>query len=79
MQPTTTEVTTNIAVIKYRIMPDVIYNNKEIQSILGVDQRLVRKYRDFGYLSYHRIDDKFWYKGSDILDFLERSHYPAFA
>lgn len=79
MQPTTTKITTNIAVVKYRIMPDVLYNNKEIWAILGVDERLIQKYRDFGHLSYHRIDDKFWYKGTDILDFLERSSYPAFA
>lgn len=79
MQQTTIEVTENIAVVKYRIMPDVLYNNKEIRAILGVDERLIRKYRDYGYLSYHRIDDKFWYKGTDILDFLERSSYPAFA
>ena len=79
MQTQTTEVTTNIAVVKYRIIPDVLYNNKELRILLGVDEKLIRKYRDFGYLSYHRIDDKFWYKGTDILDFLERNSYPAFA
>ena len=79
MQTQTTEVTTNIAVVKYRIIPDVLYNNKELRILLGVDEKLIRKYRDFGYLFYHRIDDKFWYKGTDILDFLERNSYPAFA
>ena len=79
MQPKTTEVTTNIAVVKYRIIPDVLYNNKELRILLGVDERFIRKCRDFGYLSYHWIDDKFWYKGTDILDFLERTSYPAFA
>lgn len=64
---------------KIRLKPDTLYNNKEIRLLLGVDERLIRKYRDNGHLSYIRQDDKYWYKGSDILDFLNRSRYPAFA
>ncbi|WP_304649701.1 hypothetical protein [uncultured Duncaniella sp.] len=64
---------------KIQLSPNSIYNNKEVRLILGVDERLIRKYRDYGYLSYHRQDDKYWYTGSDIIDFLERTHYPAFA
>lgn len=64
---------------KIQLSPNSIYNNKEVRLILGVDERLIRKYRDYGYLSYHRQDDKYWYPGSDIIDFLERTHYPAFA
>lgn len=64
---------------KIHLEPDVLYNNKEIRLLLGVDERLIRKYRDNGHLAYIRRSDKYWYKGSDILDFLERSRYPAFA
>lgn len=64
---------------KIHLDPDALYNNKEIRLLLGVDERLIRKYRDNGYLSYIRQSDKYWYKGSDILDFLDRSRYPAFA
>lgn len=64
---------------KIHLEPDVLYNNKEIRLLLGVDERLIRKYRDNGHMAYIRRSDKYWYKGSDILDFLERSRYPAFA
>lgn len=64
---------------KIQLNPNALYNNKEVRLILGVDERLIRKYRDFGYLTYHRQDDKFWYTGADILDFLNRTRYEAFA
>lgn len=64
---------------KIQLDPNALYNNKEIRLILGVDERLIRKYRDYGYLTYHRQDDKFWYTGADIIDFLNRTSYEAFA
>lgn len=68
-----------IETAKIQINPNYIYNNKEIRLILGVDERLIKKYRDNGFLTYHRQDDKYWYRGVDILDFLNRSKYQAFA
>lgn len=65
--------------IKLKIDPAYLYTNKDIRLILGVDERLIKKYRDNGHLSYYRQDDKYWYRGSDILDFLKRSRYQAFA
>lgn len=47
--------------------------------LLGVDERLVKKYRDNGLLSYIRESDKYWYLGSDVIIFLNRSRYEAFA
>lgn len=79
MQPKAMTISTEVGVTKLRLQPDVIYTNQEIRVLLGVDERLVRKYRDNGLLSYHRVYDKYWYTGTDIIDFLERSHYPAFA
>lgn len=79
MQPRTITISTEVGVTKLRLQPDVIYTNQEVRTLLGVDERLVRKYRDNGLLSYHRVNDKYWYTGTDIMDFLERSHYPAFA
>lgn len=65
--------------VKLKIDPHYLYTNKEIRLILGVDERLIKKYRDNGFLSYYRQDDKYWYRGADILDFLKRSRYQAFA
>lgn len=70
---------TGLETAKIKIDPNYIYNNKEIRLILGVDERLIKKYRDNGYLTYYRQDDKYWYKGYDILNFLKRSKYEAFA
>lgn len=72
-------VVTDISVVKFRLQPDVVYTNQEVRTILGVDERLVRKYRDYGMLSFHRVGDKYWYTGADIMDFLNRNRYPAFS
>lgn len=68
-----------LEVAKIKIDPNYLYNNKDIRLILGVDERLIKKYRDNGYLTYYRQDDKYWYRGYDILNFLKRSKYEAFA
>ena len=64
---------------KIQLNPKALYNNKEIRLLLGVDARLVKKYRDKGLLSYIRESDKYWYLGSDVIAFLNRSRYEAFA
>lgn len=70
---------TGLEASKIKLVPDAIYNNKEIRLLLNVDERLIKKYRDNGYLSFYRRDDKYWYRGKDVLDFLNRCHYQAFA
>lgn len=64
---------------KIPVIKDAIYNNKELCSILSVDDRLIKKYRDNGLLSFHRVGDKYWYRGSDIIMFLNRNRYEMFA
>ena len=70
---------TGVEAAKIKVDPNYIYNNTDIRLILGVDDRLIKKYRDNGYLTYYRQDDKYWYRGYDILNFLKRSKYEAFA
>ena len=79
MQPRAIEITSDVVVTKLRLQPDVIYTNQEVRVLLGVDERLIIKYRYIGILSYHRVGYKYWYTGTDIFDFLERSRIPAFA
>ena len=55
------------------------YNNKEVQMLLGVEDKLIRKYRDEGLLAYSKVGDKYWYSQKDISDFLERNKHKAFA
>ena len=63
---------------KMPIREDALYPNKEIRNILGVEERLVKKYRDDGLLTFHRVGDKYWYKGADILKFLDKCKYESF-
>ena len=55
------------------------YNNKEVRELLGVDDKIIRKYRDRGLLGYIVVGDKFWYSQGDIKDFLNRNRHEAFA
>lgn len=64
---------------KINLSSNAIYGNKEIRLILNVEERLIKKYRDNGYLAYHRLGDKYWYRGKDVIDFLNKTRYEAFA
>ncbi len=56
-----------------------IYDNKEIQTLLNVGDKLIKKYRDKGLLSYHQVDDKYWYTSTDVEAFLAKNRFAAFA
>lgn len=56
-----------------------IYSNKELRELLGVQDKLIRKYRDEGKLAYHKEGDKFWYTQQDINAFLNSNYYKAYA
>lgn len=56
-----------------------LYNNKEIRLLLGVEERLIKKYRDEGHLPFSRKGDKYWYTGHDVISFLNKNHYDAYA
>lgn len=55
------------------------YSNKELRSLLGIEDKLIRKYRDEGLLAYTKVGDKYWYRQQDVTDFLENSRQAAFA
>ena len=54
------------------------YNNKDLQQFLGVENRLVRKYRDEGLLGYTKVGGKYWYSQKDFADFLEKNKHKSF-
>ena len=56
----------------------VIYNN-EINSVLGVEEKLLRRYRYDGKLSYTKVGDKYWYTQNDIDEFMVKHDRKAFA
>ena len=57
----------------------VIYNNNEINSVLEVEEKLLRRYRYDGKLSYTKVGDKYWYTQNDIDEFMVKHHRKAFA
>lgn len=64
---------------KSKITEKKIYTNSEIRELLGVQDKLIRKYRDDGKLAYHKEGYKFWYLQEDIDQFLSHNHYEAYA
>lgn len=64
---------------KSNVAEKEIYTNSEIRELLGVQDKLIRKYRDEGKLGFHKEGDKFWYTKKDILQFLSHNHCEAYA
>lgn len=55
-----------------------LYTNKEVMELLGVKDKLLKKYREKGWLSYRQVGDKFWYTQKDIDQFLSSNYYAAY-
>lgn len=55
-----------------------IYTNKTIKELLGIEDKLLRKYRDNGLLAYTQVGDKFWYTQADVDKFLSSNYYEAY-
>ena len=64
---------------KSKVSEKKIYTNSDIRELLGVQDKLIRKYRDEGKLSFHKEGDKFWYTQDDIDQFLSHNHCEAYA
>ena len=55
-----------------------IYTNKEVKQLLGVQDKLLKKYRDEGLLAYRQVGNKYWYTQADIDQFLAYNHFAAY-
>ena len=56
-----------------------VYDNKTIMELLNIKDKYLKKLRDNGYIGYSRCGDKYWYSQSDVVLFLRRFYYKAFA
>lgn len=56
-----------------------LYNNETLKELLGVQDKLIKKYRDDGLLPFHKVGDKFWYTQEDVDLFLSRNFFEAYA
>lgn len=52
------------------VKPTQVYDNKAIKQLLGIQDKLLKKYRDDGLLGYSQVGDKYWYTQNDIDNFL---------
>lgn len=59
--------------------PMELYSNKQVMDLLHVDDKLIRKYREQGLISYTQVGKKYWYSQGDIEKFMKSNHYQAFA
>ena len=55
-----------------------VYTNKELKELLGIGDKLLKKWRDEGYLGFSRMGDKYYYSEKDVVKFLELNHWDAF-
>lgn len=55
-----------------------LYTNKEVMELLGIKDKLLKKYRDDGLLAYRQVGDKFWYTQADVDQFLASHYYAAY-
>jgi len=55
-----------------------LYTNHKICDVLGINEKLLRKYRYNGLLSYSKYGDKYWYTQTDIDEFMTRNKREAF-
>lgn len=55
-----------------------VYTSQKVCDMLGINAKLLRKYRYNGMLSYSRVGDKYWYTQKDIDEFMENNKRPAF-
>ena len=55
----------------------MLYTNKEMQDILQVNDKTLRKYRNDGLLGYSQVRDKIYYTPKDLNEFLSKNHMSA--
>lgn len=60
------ELAREVRTLRELVKPYKIPNNKEVKELLGIQDKLLKKYRDDGLLGYSQIGDKYWYQQDDI-------------
>ena len=60
------ELAREVRTLRELVKPYKILNNKEVKELLGIQDKLLKKYRDDGLLGYSQIGDKYWYQQDDI-------------
>ena len=54
------ELAREVRTLRELVKPYKILNNKEVKELLGIQDKLLKKYRDDGLLGYSQIGDQEW-------------------
>lgn len=55
------------------------YTNQEVMQLFGISTGTLKKWRDNGLLGYSLLGNTYMYSKQDITDFLQATHYEAYA
>lgn len=69
------ELKREVVEIKREPAKKMVYTNEDLREMLGVNDKLIRKYRTEGLLSFTKIGDKFWYTWKDVEELLMNPAY----
>lgn len=58
--------------LRTHVTPTKLYGNREMKEVLGIQDKLLKKYRDNGWLGFHQVGDKYWYTDENLRDFMLR-------
>lgn len=74
------ELNTRVSSINHTSISKTLYTNSEVKELLGIGDKLLKKYRDDGKLGFTQVGDKFWYTLDDLEKFLyhENHYFPPF-
>ena len=53
---------------------DPIIDNFKFIEMMGISTKLAQSWRDKGIISYSQVNNKIFYRKSDIIEFLDRYH-----
>lgn len=56
--------------LRNHVTPIKLYGNREVKEVLGIQDKLLKKYRDDGLLGFHQVGDKYWYTLEDLQNFM---------
>lgn len=68
-----TQLTKAVEMLKNPDVSKMVYTNSDIQQLLNVNEKLIRKYRNEGLLSYSVEGCKYWYTAQDVTNFFEKT------
>jgi hypothetical protein len=55
---------------------DVIFDNQEFLQVMNISKETAQEWRDSGFIGYSQMDNKIYYRLSDIQEVLNENYHP---